>query len=170
MELFPPHNKVFHLAVLAPFGFLVYLSPYQAPEACFLFKPGRSLNSSFPSELPAILFCVLQTPGCSSSPRVNHLQVSSGQGWSWVGLSGTQTLWGNCYCSVAKSWPTLCDLMSCEPEGPGGLLSVSLRRVGHRWSDLATAAAAGFAVLHCLPEFARTHVHWVSDAGKIGRK
>ena len=86
MELFPPHNKVFHLVVLAPFGFLVYLSPYQAPEACFLFKPGRSLNSSFPSEPPAVLSCVLQTPGSSSSPRVNHLQVSSGQGWSWVGL------------------------------------------------------------------------------------
>ena len=155
MELFPPHNKLFHLVVLAPFGFLVYLSPYQAPEACFLFKPGRSLNSSFPSEPPAILFCVLQTPGSSSSPRVNHLQVSSGQGWNWVGLSGTQTLWGNCYCSVAKSWPTLCDLMSCSAPS---------------WSDLAAAAAAGFAVLHCLPEFARTHVHWVSDAGKIGRK
>ena len=70
---------------------------------------------------------------------------------------------------------------------PGGLLSVGSHRVGHDWSDLAAAAylklllspccsvtklcltlcaptdcsTPGFPVLHYLPEFAQTHVHWV---------
>ena len=38
-----------------------------------------------------------------------------------------------CYCSVAKSCPTLCDLMDCS--------------------------TPGFPVLHYLPEFAQIHVH-----------
>ena len=43
-----------------------------------------------------------------------------------------------CCCSVAKSCPTLCDPMECN--------------------------TPVFPVLHCLPEFAQTHVHWVGDA------
>ena len=43
-----------------------------------------------------------------------------------------------CYCSVTHLCPTVCDLMD--------------------WST------PGFSVLHCLPEFAQTHVHWVGDA------
>ena len=41
------------------------------------------------------------------------------------------------HCSVAKSCPTLWDPMDCS--------------------------MPGFHVLHHLPEFAQTHVHWVSD-------
>ena len=41
-------------------------------------------------------------------------------------------------CSDAKSYPTLCNPMDCS--------------------------TPGFLVLHCLPEFAQTHVHWVGDA------
>ena len=41
-------------------------------------------------------------------------------------------------CSVAKSCLTLCDPMDCS--------------------------MPGFPVLHYLPEYAQTHVHWVSDA------
>ena len=41
-------------------------------------------------------------------------------------------------CSVGKSCPTLCDPTNCS--------------------------TPGFPVLHYLPEFAQTHVHWVSDA------
>ena len=40
-------------------------------------------------------------------------------------------------CSVAKSCPTLCDVMGC--------------------------GTLGFPVLHYLPEFAQTHFHWVDD-------
>ena len=40
-----------------------------------------------------------------------------------------------CCCSVAQSCPTLCDPMGCS--------------------------TAGFPVLHCLPEFAQSRVHWV---------
>ena len=43
-----------------------------------------------------------------------------------------------CCCSIAKSGLTLCDPMDCS--------------------------TPGFPVLHYLPEFAQTHVHWVSDA------
>ena len=43
-----------------------------------------------------------------------------------------------CCCSVAQSCPTLCDPMGCS--------------------------TPGFPVLHHLPEFAQTHVHWVGDA------
>ena len=43
-----------------------------------------------------------------------------------------------CYCcSVAKLFPTLCNPMDCS--------------------------RPGFPVLHYLPEFAKVHVHWVSD-------
>ena len=43
-----------------------------------------------------------------------------------------------CCCSVAKSYLSLCSPMDCS-------MQVS-------------------SVLHCLPEFAQTHVHWVIDA------
>jgi len=43
-----------------------------------------------------------------------------------------------CCCSVAKLCPTLCDPMDCS--------------------------MPGFPVLHYLPEFAQTHLPWVSDA------
>ena len=45
-----------------------------------------------------------------------------------------------CCCSVAKSCLTLCNPMSCS--------------------------TPGFSVLHYLPEFVQTHVHWVNDAIK----
>ena len=44
-------------------------------------------------------------------------------------------------CSVTRSWPTLFDPMDCSsPSSP---------------------------VLPCLPAFAQTHVHWVSDATQL---
>ena len=43
-----------------------------------------------------------------------------------------------CYCSVAQSFLILWDLINCS--------------------------TPGFPVLHYLPEFAQTHVHWVNDA------
>ena len=43
-----------------------------------------------------------------------------------------------CCCSVAQSFPTLCDPMDCSPPG--------------------------FLALHHLPELAQTNVHWVGDA------
>ena len=42
-----------------------------------------------------------------------------------------------CFCSVAKSCPILCDPIDCS--------------------------MPGFPVLHYLPEFSETHVHWVGD-------
>ena len=43
-----------------------------------------------------------------------------------------------CYCSVAKSCPTLCNPMDCS--------------------------TPGVPVLHCLSKFVQTHVHWIDDA------
>ena len=43
-----------------------------------------------------------------------------------------------CFCSVTKSGLTICEHINCS--------------------------TPGFHVLHCLPEFAQTQVHWVSDA------
>ena len=58
-----------------------------------------------------------------------------GKQWrKWIIL----TFYCSCYCSVTKSCPTLCTPMDCS--------------------------TPGVPVLHCLPEFAQTHVHWVSDA------
>ena len=67
------------------------------------------------------------------------------QGWVWgdweMNANGMEFLWEamkySC-CLITKSCLTLCDPME--------------------WSVL------GFPVLHYLPEFAQTHVHWVSDA------
>ena len=42
------------------------------------------------------------------------------------------------HCSAGKSYPTLCDSMDYS--------------------------MSGFPVLHCLPEFVQTHVHWFDDA------
>ena len=44
---------------------------------------------------------------------------------------------GSCCCSITQSCPTLCNPMDCS--------------------------IPGSSVLHCFPEFAQTHVHWVSD-------
>ena len=53
-----------------------------------------------------------------------------------VGIKGNISC--PCCCSVAQSCPPLCDPMNCS--------------------------TPGFPVLHHLPEFAQTHVHWVSGA------
>ena len=58
--------------------------------------------------------------------------------WWWPVVVGSrwQLLAWCCCCSVTKSCPTLCDSMDCS--------------------------MPGFPV-HCLPELAQTHVHWVND-------
>ena len=57
-----------------------------------------------------------------------------------VGFSMVQNV--ECYCSVAQLCPILCDPMDCSTAG----------------------LQPGFPVLHYLPEFAQTHVHWVGNA------
>ena len=57
------------------------------------------------------------------------------EGWSW-GFPFCQV--GGVGCPVTKLYPTLCDPVDCS--------------------------IPGFPVLHYLPEFAQTPVHWVSNA------
>ena len=70
--------------------------------------------------------------------------------WQWDLSSLTRELWafpGSYWawgwvcavlCLVTQSCPTLCDPMDCN--------------------------MPDFPILHCLPGFAQTHVHWVNDA------
>ena len=77
------------------------------------------------------------------STQIYHHKV-----WHWVGLGvgqysrqKEQHLTGRaplCCCSVAKSCPTLCNLMDCS--------------------------TPGLPVFHHLLEFAQVHVHWIGDA------
>ena len=78
--------------------------------------------------------------------RLNTLRVGPSKlgfnkpsGWFWWHTSlVTTALESILSSSVTHSRPTLCDPMNCS--------------------------TPGFPVLHHLPEFAQTHVHWVSDA------
>ena len=74
--------------------------------------------------------------------------VESGRRWrSTKGIEHESKVWGSspvphslslcCCCSVAQSRPALCVPLDCS--------------------------TPGFPVLHYLPEFAQTHVRWVSD-------
>ena len=63
------------------------------------------------------------------------LQSRAGDGWrNNLRANSPKT---SCCCSVTKSCSTLCNHVECS--------------------------TPGFPVLHCLPEFAQTYVHWVSD-------
>ena len=61
--------------------------------------------------------------------------------WRKSGLHRKMSQNSSCcwwWCSVTKSCPSLCDPMD--------------------------GSTPGFSVLHCLPELAQIHVHWVGDA------
>ena len=85
---------------------------------------------------------------CPISPK---LWIQWERGLWWVTSEGvfSSVLWSNtdlegclllCCCSVTKSRLTICDPMDCS--------------------------MSGFPVLHCLPEFAHTRVHWVGMPSK----
>ena len=57
---------------------------------------------------------------------------------SWIVIWKLNEYCSCCCCSVAKSWPTLCDSMDCS--------------------------TPGFSVLHYLPEFVQIQDHWVGDS------
>ena len=76
----------------------------------------------------------------TKSSIVEHEELQSNL--KFVSWTFVQSLWKSLSinvvcCSVAKSCPTLCDPMNCS--------------------------TPGFPILHHLPEFAQTRVHWVSD-------
>ena len=79
--------------------------------------------------------------GCRKA-AVSQLLVHPECDWAvkvWGGLIfGISSPSPFCSCSVAKSYPILCDPMDCS--------------------------MPGFPVLHHLPEFVQVHVHWVGDA------
>ena len=91
-------------------------------------------------ELFYFFWCTRHTLGRTSTLSI--LELTDPQilhlTFCWI---STRAYWEQrlcCCSSVSQSCPTLCDLMDCS--------------------------TPGFPVLHYLPEFAQTHVHWVSDA------
>ena len=74
-----------------------------------------------------------------------------------------------CCCSVAMSYPTLCNPMDCSIPGFPVLhyLLVQFSSVAQSCLTLCdpmNCSTPGLPVLHYLPEFTQTHVHRVSDA------
>ena len=81
----------------------------------------------------------LQADSLSSEPPEKHQNIKSGvveKGVLWISKDTFITLC--CCCSVTQSCLTLFHPMDCSTPGS--------------------------PVLHYLPKFAQTHVHWVSDA------
>ena len=84
-------------------------------------------------------------------------------------------MWG-CYNSLTEPTPDQYTSFTALNTG----LCLTWRVSGFQWcyselllprhsvmSDSVTpmdCSTSGFLVLHCLPEFAQTHIHWVSDA------
>ena len=68
------------------------------------------------------------------------LRIRTGRGWL-VLIEEGKGMWrlcpDCCFCSVTQPYLTLCDPMDCS--------------------------TPGFPVLHYLPDFAQTHVHWIDD-------
>ena len=70
-----------------------------------------------------------------------------------------------CFCSghsVAQSHPTLCDPMDCST--PGLLQFSSVTQSCPTVCSPTDYSTPGFPELYHLPEFAQTHVNWVSNA------
>ena len=65
----------------------------------------------------------------------------------------------SCCCAAVTS----CNCSWWWTGKPSVLQPTGSQRVGHDW---ATELNWGFPALHCLPESAQTHVHWVSDANQ----
>ena len=104
------------------------------------------------SALRTWTFCVLyQTQGHRQPYSEHHLPATTSRPTSRSPLVSMQPFWittspylttplllaGSNYCSVAQLYPTLCDPMDCS--------------------------MPGFPVLHYLPAFTQTHIHWVGD-------
>ena len=86
-------------------------------------------------ETNILSFCVQIL--CINAQRIKHIPRNMGVIHPFIQLK-VRCTFTHCCCSVAQSCLTLCEPMDCS--------------------------TAGFPVLHCLPEFAQTHVHWVNDA------
>ena len=86
-------------------------------------------------------FLLFHLPIHHQRRKVNCDCTLGGKGLNWTTCLPhffTNKIKRCCCCSVAKSCLTLCDLVDC-----------SIPR---------------FPILHYLPEFAQTHVHWTGDA------
>ena len=137
-----------------------YLSPTRSPNSTGLPNTQIPLNVSYqevfpdhPSPQPLPL-CSLTTLLASSghfrawyflfiyvyctlpTQNVNSMKTGNVVSFSITQNNARSCCGGGC-CSVTKSCQTLCDPMNCS--------------------------TPAFPVLHYFPEFAQTHIHWVSD-------
>ena len=118
------------------------ISQFFEPEILDIFYPDSkkfhdSLKGHYIST--SCLYCLQSLlPRSSHSPLKTQLNHDTLKQLSWHSIM----LWHhnnwNIYLFFVQLCPTLCDPTDCS--------------------------TPGFPVLHCLPQFAQTHVHWVSDA------
>ena len=106
--------------------------------------------------------------GCQSIGASAFVFPMNVQGWFPLGLTGlnpllskklskvffSTTIWKHQFFGVQ---PSLWQKWSLWP------VTSSVQSLSSVWL-FATPCTASFSVLHYLPEFAQTHVHWVSDA------
>ena len=122
----------------------------QVDLVLYMIKKLKCRHKSVPSEEQSLCKQILKW---SSTDLCVALLVFGRMGGSlkpWSSLSNlreirhkvlTASSKGNFFynpCSCSVMCPTLCDPKNCR--------------------------TPGFPVLHCLPEFAQTHVHWINDA------
>ena len=129
--------------------------------------PGSSVHGLFQARIPEQ---VAISSSSGSSQTQDQTQVS------WVSWTGTRIL----YCWATKEFPMKRTVVS-KFENLGQEIDGSLeQRVGNLFSVIwcccsvakscptlcypMNCSMPGFPVLHCLSEFAQTHVHCVSDA------
>ena len=127
----------------------VFSSPFSLSLSFASFVTSLSILSTFPLSnwfhsphiprlsSPLLPQCCFPMSFCPFHPEPPCLSSASPSPWR---LSPPSSFLLCCYhyCSVSKSCQTLCNLMNCS--------------------------TPGFPVLHYLPEFAQTEVHWIGDA------
>ena len=118
-------------------GLSKFMSSINSSEHCFsiLFIVFLwNSNYTFVHRVSQTFGCIWTTWGGLLTNEHSDSRIHEGSG-VWISDS---LLRGGCCRSITELCSTLCHLMN--------------------------SSAPGFPVLHCLPEFAQHHVHWVSDA------
>ena len=113
--------------------------------------------SAFPNFYCCFFFCILSFV---SLKKKSYLEDNC----------FTVPCWSLLYSNVNQLWPYMhhLPLEPPPPPPPFGFVKIALCCSAAKscltLSDPMNSSTPGFPVLHCLPEFAQTHVHWVRDA------
>ena len=128
-----------------------------------------------------MLWIILKDGGPEVSDAGQRFVVPSGDWWGlWLQKETwsesqhrnkskvfVSVLVGVMACGISVPWPRIklrpfpVKAPSSNHGGGGGCLIAQLCLILCNPTDYSTP---GFSVLHCLPELAQTHIHWVGDA------